>query len=102
MILIVGTFVIYFHTKFQMTSSSVSLLITVKPRDKFSFRAAEVLFYILQKLNKVAYFRHSVSLHHFRTLYLVGLVSLPTDEFVQQLRICITDCRKSLRCRTMA
>jgi hypothetical protein len=48
----------YLQTKFKMSSSSSSLIIFVKQKNKDNFRMASMLFYILKKhiFTKVAYF----------------------------------------------
>jgi hypothetical protein len=51
----VTTFVIYFHTKFSMSVSSMLLLIAVRLKAKYLFRAA-VIYVFVQKITvKVSY-----------------------------------------------
>jgi hypothetical protein len=45
----VDVVMIYCHTKFHMPNSYGSLVIAIKPKTKYRFHAAAMLFHILQK-----------------------------------------------------
>jgi hypothetical protein len=44
----VGKFMMYHYTKFYMSNSNGSLVIAIRPKDKYRFNADAILSYILQ------------------------------------------------------
>ena len=71
------------HSKFQMSSSKVTLHTTIKATSKHKFHVVSILFYILQKktLDKSCILFHAVTTINFRILRFVPPMSLPTRKF---------------------
>jgi hypothetical protein len=74
---------IYRNTKFHMLSSDDSLLIAIKLNAKYTFRAATILLYTLQKkyLNKnCIFFEDLLPCIKFRTFKFSGASVAPTSQ----------------------
>jgi hypothetical protein len=81
----VGMFMISLRTKFQMPSSTDSLVTTIKPKAKWMFRTVAILlFYASEKVTWTEfehYIRKSISILHFSTLNFVTLMLFAPHKF---------------------
>jgi hypothetical protein len=76
---------IYFYAKFRMRVPIGSLVTAIKRKTKYRIHvAAMLLFCVLQKA-EFHVFRSSVTMHNFRILYQVLLVSLPSRNLLPAL-----------------
>jgi hypothetical protein len=78
-------FTICCHTILKVPRSNDLLVIPIKSKAKYGFHAGACWFTFYENLvsTEFAFFRRSVTIHHFRTLYKVALVSLPPHQFVR-------------------